>query len=209
MPNPQILLNDFSSERHFLTHLGFDVFGLKPARPEEVMRAAELLAAAPQASSGVDVARYFAELTEKNSDGELYNAEWTARANPLIVSFFKATNYGSPSGDQTPWCAAFVNWCLQRASRTSTHSASSGSFRCFGEAAGDPEPGDIAVFKNPGQDAKCSGSGHVAFWLSAAGDSVQVLGGNQRDSIRVSRMAAVQDAGSPWLVTVRKAPPSL
>jgi hypothetical protein len=36
-------------------------------------------------------------------------------ANPVIVLFFLATKT-EPSGDKTPWCAAFMNWCLRNAS---------------------------------------------------------------------------------------------
>src|SRR5437763_10958974 len=48
-------------------------------------------------------------------------------ANPVIVAFFLATNL-KPAGDTTAWCAAFVNWCLQRAGLPTTKSASSQSF---------------------------------------------------------------------------------
>lgn len=199
-------------DQSLFEQLSIDVLGLKPPKPEEIARARELLADAPRSGPPIDVAFYFAKLTAKNVDGHAYNAEWPDRANPIIVSFFEATNYGSPEGDQTKWCAAFMNWCLQRVSRASTRSASSGSFRCFGAAADDsPQVGDIAVFKNSGQDVPCRGSGHVGFFVERKGNYVEVLGGNQGNSIRISSYPTdeVSSRGSPWLVSIRKVPSGL
>jgi uncharacterized protein (TIGR02594 family) len=153
------------------------------------------------------VARYFEALTDKNQDGELYSAEWAVRSNPLITQFFAATDYsGGAINDQVPWCAAFMNWCLWRAQYKRTNSASSGSFRCFGAPANPPQVGDIAVFKNRGQDKPYSGSGHVAFWLSQSATDVSILGGNQGNRIKVSTYPANEaPQHSHWLVGVRLA----
>jgi uncharacterized protein (TIGR02594 family) len=194
------------SDLAILSQLGFDLFGVKAPRPEEVEKARQILAGAPSAGDPWKVAAYFADLTELNEDGEAYNSEWSVRANPVIVSFFKATNYGSPDGDQTKWCAAFMNWCLQRVGRKSTRSASSGSFRCFGDDATAPREGDIAVFKNLGQNAPCSGSGHVAFFLRRNEGRVEVIGGNQGNKIRVSTYSAQEKDGYPLLVSIRRTP---
>lgn len=186
---------------------GFEIFGTAPPTQQEVQKAKTILAAAPT-SDPIAVARYFEALSETNVDGERYNAEWKVRSNPLIVSFFlEATNYGAGATDRTPWCAALVNWCLKRASRRNTNSASSGSFRCFGASSPAPAVGDIAVFKNAGEDEPCRGKGHVAFWLADLGDSVQVLGGNQGDKVKVSKFPVRQELAvgdTPWLMTVRR-----
>jgi uncharacterized protein (TIGR02594 family) len=187
---------------------GFEVFGTAPPKPAELERAEKILAGAPT-SDPLTVARYFENLSDVNEDRDHYNKEWPVRSNPLIVSFFlQATDYNSPATDQTPWCAAFMNWCLQRACKPNTNSASSGSFRCFAQPAPNPPAvGDIAVFKKRGEDAKCRGRGHVAFWLRAEADWVEVLGGNQSHQIKVSKYPAreaVAVGDTPWLVTVRR-----
>ena len=122
----------------------------------------------------------------------LYAEEWPVRANPLIVRFFDATQIRVPEGDQTAWCAAFINWVLQaRLTGTDiryppTLSAGSQSFRTWGEQTDNPVEGDIVVFKNtaPGEEWR----GHVGFFVAFNEDrtKVLVLGGNQRPGDRTN-----------------------
>lgn len=133
----------------------------------------------------ISYAAYFDQLTDKNDDGELYKSEWNgARANPLIVGFFGMTNTLPSDGDQTAWCAAFVNMCLRAAAKEGTLSALSGSFRKHGKDAkelGGPMLGDVVVFRNTGERGN-KGFGHVGFFVAEEGDTIWVLGGNQRSS---------------------------
>ena len=162
-------------------------------RAGEVAKALQLiLGAREHASSPYAVAKYFLQLVEKNPDGFPYNEEWPVkRANPLIVAFFTMTNLVPEEGDQTPWCAAFVNFCLAVAGRQMTFSASSGTFRSFGSLERNKftaEPGDIVVFRKNGKAGDMrsdgSGSGHVGFFVASEGDRIRVLGGNQGSSER-------------------------
>ncbi len=153
-------------------------FGIQPARKDEIEKADMLLSAAPMAGIPLDVMRYFKGLRDRNIDGEWYNAGWKLRWNPVIVRFFSATNFGTPSGDTTSWCAASLNWCLTRSGfRNGTKSAASASFRNAPGATATPKPGDIVVFV---QNADPN-HGHVALFLSEAGGRIQCLGGNQTD----------------------------
>ncbi|MGJ4899697.1 CHAP domain-containing protein [Bradyrhizobium oligotrophicum] len=111
-------------------------------------------------------------------------------ANPLIVLFFLSTGL-KPAGDTTPWCSAFLNWCLQHASPSfdGTKDAGSQSFiqNNWGEEVwhrGDIWPpknagrGDVAVFTEKSDPAH----GHVAFFdgpTPGQPDHIDVLGGNQ------------------------------
>jgi uncharacterized protein (TIGR02594 family) len=159
-----------------------------PATPQEIADAAEIVAAAPQNVSGIEVAQYFETLAMLSPDGHSYNAAWPGdKENPLIILFFvQATDTPAYASDETPWCAAFVNWCLMRAGKDGTKSASSGSFRCVGQPSAVSATGDIAVFKNPGEDEPCAGMGHVAFFVEYVGDLIRVLGGNQHHRIATS-----------------------
>ena len=127
------------------------------------------------------VANYFAGVTTENSDHERYNYEWSRspRANPVIVGFFSLTNTLPSAGDQTSWCAAFVNFCLYMSSKKATFSALSGSFRNYSQPTDKPKPGDIVVFSKPGEEGR-QGFGHVGFFDGFEGDKIRVLGGNQR-----------------------------
>ena len=87
--------------------------GTAPARPWDVQRAFEILSAAPRAphATPYDTAVWFKELKDTSKAGEPFNTEWAEWANPVITSFFTLTSV-LQEGDQTSWCAAFVNWCL-------------------------------------------------------------------------------------------------
>lgn len=129
----------------------------------------------------ISYAAYFSQITDVNGDKEPYKAEWnSSRANPLIVGFFGMTNSLPSSGDQTAWCAAFVNFCLQAAGKQGTFSALSGSFRGYGDDAEEnPTIGDVVVFSKIGPEGN-KGFGHVGLFVAKEGDDVWVLGGNQR-----------------------------
>jgi uncharacterized protein (TIGR02594 family) len=82
--------------------------------------------------------------------------------------------------DETPWCAAFVCWCLHQAGLASTRSAGARSYLRWGQELQEPRVGCIAVLTRPGHAT----SGHVGFWLGMAGpDKVRLLGGNQNNAV--------------------------
>ena len=155
--------------------------GKIPALKAEVKVAQTILAGAPTGPAPLAVARYFLDVGsgKLNSDWIPYVKGWPERWNPVIVTFFEATDT-RPEGDLTSWCAAFLNWCFVQAGReAATHSASSGSFRSFGQVTSSPTPGDIVVFKSANPDLALKGRGHVGFFVADHGAEVEVLGGNQ------------------------------
>src|ERR1041385_5015709 len=67
--------------------------------------------------------------------------------NPLIVEFFSAPAYRA-SNDMIAWCAAFVNWCVERSNRTGRRSPASQSFlnqKIFKQVT-SARVGDLVVF---------------------------------------------------------------
>lgn len=191
-----------------------------PVPPEDDpswRRAQAILDAAPIGGRPYDVATYFLEAipprfqsawTQASGRGGLY-------ANPLILLFFLSTNL-HPSGDQTPWCSAFADWCLGRVGISGTHDAGALSWLHWGEEVwrasdGLPptraRPGDIAVFRHRG----LPGRGHVAFFRGVTRDnpnSVDVLGGNQRATTHqhiICVKSYAQD-GPIELISIRTAP---
>ena len=57
--------------------------------------------------------------------------------------------------DETPWCSAFVSWCVLRAGLESTHSAAARSWRDYGQPC-EFRRGAIVVLSR-------QGGGHVGF----------------------------------------------
>lgn len=172
---------------------GSAAVGTGRSRHEEIVLAFKLLFAAPRDVPPIAVAEYFEDITVTNRDKEGFNAEWKtkesngeARANPVILGFFSATNtVPRPNGDQTSWCAAFVSFCLMVAGRDSPLSALSGDYRRFGEKVQNPEKGDLVVYSERKERGE-AGYGHVGFYVSENDDGIQTLGGNQSNSVRTT-----------------------
>lgn len=158
---------------HLLGPAGMTPQGLATPLPREVAMARDIMAQAPRTSPH-EIMAWLEALRETNQDGERYNEGWRDRWNPLIVGFFAGTGL-TPSGDLTPWCAACINWCIERAGLKGTGSASSGSFR-NPRGPGRPRLGDVAVFRD---DARGPGKGHVGFYVGGDTRRITVLGANQ------------------------------
>jgi len=133
-----------------------------------------------------------------------YDWERSNYYNPVVVQFITGIGQTPYAGDQTPWCAAFANWCISRSQATNptyltfsnallrhgTRSSSSGSFRCFGEATEEPVEGDLVVWAKVGTEAQScpinlnNAQGHVGFYAGTITRpngtiAYNVLGGNQ------------------------------
>ena len=103
-------------------------------------------------------------------------------ANDRIVEYLESTNLGTPDNqsDETPWCSAFVNWCVIQAGFEGTNSAWARSWANWGQEADWDNliPGAIVVL------SRGVSSGHVGFFLSATETHVELLGGNQGNMVK-------------------------
>ena len=95
--------------------------------------------------------------------------------NPRILEYHKRTKLRAKD-DITPWCAAFVCWCLEEAGLISPESAAAQDFLTWGRAIEKPVEGCIVVLKRPG-------GRHVGFYVGESGRFVNIIGGNQRDRV--------------------------
>lgn len=162
---------------------GAATLGPKLLPPEDPAwaEAHNILDSAPISHTPLDVARFFlGDIPQK------WIKAWRTSeyANPVVVLFFAATDT-KPMGDQTAWCAAFMNWCLRRCDIAGTNSASSQSFVGWGDTVWTPpgnlpgkaSRGDVAIFRHKSDPAH----GHVAFFEEISKDqpkSIVVVGGN-------------------------------
>lgn len=98
--------------------------------------------------------------------------------NPRIAEYLASTDLDRELAreDETPWCSGFVNWCVEHAGYAGTNSASAGSWRHWGKAAGTGRRGLITVLSR-------QGGHHVGFWLRKEGRRIILWGGNQRDAV--------------------------
>ena len=95
--------------------------------------------------------------------------------NPQILEYLRTTtlNKRAAAEDETSWCSAFVNWCLDKAGYERTKSALARSWLNWGQGIETPRRGCIVVFKRE------KIFGHVGFFLEETETHVKILGGNQ------------------------------
>jgi uncharacterized protein (TIGR02594 family) len=99
--------------------------------------------------------------------------------NPRVLEYLATvTNIGPHwrSQDETAWCSAFVNWCVEEAGYVGTKSALSVSWLNWGKKIDTPVKGCIAVFSR-------EGGGHCGFYIdetpTLSETYIRILGGNQ------------------------------
>ncbi|MBI1207469.1 MAG: TIGR02594 family protein [Azospirillum sp.] len=122
-----------------------------------------------------------------------------ALSNPRILEYHKATSLGATS-DEVPWCSSFINWAMQQAGLSRTESAAARSWLDWGVNLAAPAPGCVVVFWRGSRDAA---TGHVALFLRMVGDRVEVLGGNQGNSVSVASYPVQQVLGYRWPAEAR------
>lgn len=105
------------------------------------------------------------------------------RHNERILEYLEScTDLGhwARGRDETPWCSAFVNWCVEQSDYAGTNRAWARSWLKWGTGIAVPTPGCIVVLK------RGFGGGHVGFYRSLATPTrINILGGNQRNRICV------------------------
>jgi len=107
------------------------------------------------------------------------------RDNPEVVKFLKSCSKLGASAqrnDETYWCSAFVNWCVEKAGFEGTESAAARSWMHWGQSIADPVVGCIVVLRRTNNPA----FGHVGFFVKQDTSRVYLLGGNQNDSVNVT-----------------------
>lgn len=100
-------------------------------------------------------------------------------SNPRVVEYLRSTSLedGAASTDETPWCSAFANWCVERAGHAGTDSAWARSWLTWGKATKSGSTGCIVVLR------RLVDKGHVGFFVSASATHVRILGGNQSNRV--------------------------
>lgn len=111
--------------------------------------------------------------------------------NPRIVEYHSSTKLCA-TDDETPWCASFVNWCLEKSGIEGTASARALSFLAWGVPCG-PRLGAVAVIDHGG------GKGHVGFPVGFDPQGRHVLlGGNQGNMVSYKALPRKQVAFFRW-----------
>ena len=104
----------------------------------------------------------------------------TSQNNPRIVEYFKTTTYPATT-DETPWCAAFMCWCHEMASKPHPRSAAAMRWTEWGVKIDKPEYGCVMIADYD------NGRGHVGFFIGEDDTHYSILGGNQSDKVNTMR----------------------
>lgn len=127
--------------------------------------------------------------------GEIGVKEYVGKFNnnPRILEYHKTTSLAA-SQDEVSWCAAFVGWCLLKAGLTSTKSALARSYINWGVPLSAPKFGAVVVFRRGNNPT----FGHVGFVQKFDANYIYCLGGNQSDSVKISRFPRSSVLGYRW-----------
>lgn len=86
------------------------------------------------------------------------------------------------TADSIPWCGLFMAVVAKRAGKPLVSSPLWAlSWAKFGVEAGQPRLGDVLTFTR-------NGGGHVGLYVGEDGSAYHVLGGNQSDSVCITRI---------------------
>ena len=115
--------------------------------------------------------------------------------NPTILAMLRLDNEW-PQNDEVPWCSGFMNhicW-LARLPRSKSLMARSWLTVGKGITLDQAEPGDVIILKRgtgdqPGPEV-LKAPGHVGFYAGRFAGFIEVLGGNQSDTVKISRYPA-------------------
>jgi uncharacterized protein (TIGR02594 family) len=109
-----------------------------------------------------------------------------------ILQMWKDIKRGGIKDDETPWCAAFVGACLERAGIKSSRFESAKSYMQWGIPLAEPIVGCIVVFTR-------QGGGHVGFVAGQdRAGNLMVLGGNQSDAVNIKAFQKTRVTGYRW-----------
>ena len=98
--------------------------------------------------------------------------------NPRILDYVSAVkSTRGVQDDEIDWASAFAEWSLNQVGIEGPQSMEPNDWLNWGRAITIPEQGCITVFS-------FKGLGHVGFFISEEGNSVNILGGNQSDVVK-------------------------
>lgn len=104
------------------------------------------------------------------------------KSNPRILEYHRFTTLQART-DETSWCSAFVNFCLESVGIPGTRSALARSWLRWGVRIETPVPNCIVILKR-GNEAW---QGHVGFLVELSGrDRLRILGGNQGNRVSIA-----------------------
>lgn len=122
--------------------------------------------------------------------------------NPIILQWAKDLKLDKIyTNDAIPWCGLFIAYVVKQAGKeVAKNPLYALNWSSWGNAVDVPKLGDILTFKR-------DGGGHVGIYVGEDSECYHVLGGNQSDMVKVSRIAKsrlFKARRTPWSVAQPK-----
>ena len=94
----------------------------------------------------------------------------------------------SLKNDDTPWCAAFVNWCIAQTHINPNNKTNAQVWKYWGRRVEKPFWGCVAALQNDPDHKENDGrdNWHVAFYIRSNEKTITLLGGNQNNEVNIS-----------------------
>lgn len=102
--------------------------------------------------------------------------------NPEVVKYFHGIGHKWVNDDETPWCAAFLNWILRQCNIKDTKKLNARSFLEIGRAVTTPSLGDIVITWRIRKDGPY---GHCGIFIKESKKLIWILGGNQDNRVSI------------------------
>ena len=112
--------------------------------------------------------------------------------NPDVLKYFTETGATFVHDDETPWCAAFMNWVFKQANIETPNKLLARSYENFGHPTVLQKLGDVAIFWRVTPE---SGLGHVGFFIRETDKLIYVLGGNEDSAVKIKPFPKTQLIG--------------
>lgn len=111
-----------------------------------------------------------------------------SKHNPEVLKYFDEIGHAWVDDDETPWCAAFMNWCAMKAGLQGSGKLDAKSFLKIGDdVTSSPQCGDVVILH---RGDPSGWKGHVGIYVTQKDGMVYLLGGNQGDTVCIAPYAA-------------------
>lgn len=115
-------------------------------------------------------------------------------SNIEVEKYHKAA--GGASSDDVPWCSSFANWVMQESGYSGTNSKAARSWLSWTEGSeSEPRYGAVTILW---RGSPSGTNGHVGFLQEWDDKYVYLIGGNQSNSVKVSRYERSRVLGFRW-----------
>jgi uncharacterized protein (TIGR02594 family) len=115
-------------------------------------------------------------------------------SNTRIQEYLRSV--GINAGDDTSWCSAFANWCMEQAGLRGTDRGNARSWLTWGgQCLVGSTYGAVTVLW---RESPASWKGHVGFYVGREGANLLLLGGNQGNAVSIRPYPASRLLAYRW-----------